>query len=132
MVACWCDRQDVSAMPVTVLVVDDHPSFRAVARALLELEGYDVIGEAATVADAVLAADALHPDVLLVDVGLPDSDGFALTERVLARPHPPTVVLTSNRARENFGPRIAASGAAGFVPKDELVGPRCRRLLEAG
>ncbi len=129
MVACWYDRQDVRAMPTTVLVVDDHPSFRAVARALLELEGYDVIGEAATVADAVLAADELRPDVLLVDIGLPDSDGFALTERVLARPEPPTVVLTSNRARENYGPRIDASGAAGFVPKDELSGPVLRELL---
>jgi DNA-binding NarL/FixJ family response regulator len=116
-------------MPRTVLVVDDHDSFRAVARSLLELEGYDVIGEASGAAEAVRAASALRPDVLLVDIGLPDGDGFAVADAVSAQAGSPPVVLMSNRDGADFPRRLAACGAAGFIAKHELSGAALRGLV---
>ena len=114
----------------TVLIVDDHPSFRGTARALLESEGFEVVGEAADGASAIEAADSLRPDVMLLDVYLPDIDGFkvaaALTENGLA----PAIVMTSSRDARDFGPLVAQSGARGFIPKAELSGATLSALLE--
>lgn len=117
-------------MAVTVLIVDDHASFRRAARALLELEGYAVVGDAGNVQDAVAAARGLRPDVLLVDVGLPDGDGFEVAERLRrdAVP-PPAIVFTSNRDATGFARRIAMCGGAGFVAKHELTGHALAELL---
>ncbi len=116
-------------MPTTVLIVDDHPSFRATARTLLELEGFDVIGEAADGASAVEAAHRLQPELVLLDVQLPDTDGFAVTARLLSNGHAPAVILTSSRDASDFGPLVAQSGARGFVPKSELSGAALSALL---
>jgi len=117
-------------MALRVLIVDDHPGFRARARALLESEGFEVVGEAGSGADGVRTARELAPDVVLLDVQLPDTDGFALTERLLsARPDRP-VVLVSTRDRSDYGVLIDESGARGFLSKDELSGASLRELLE--
>lgn len=104
---------------ITVLVVDDHRGFRVQARLLLEEAGYDVVGEAGTGADAIESALQLRPDVVLLDVGLPDRDGFSVA-RVLHDSALPTV-LVSGRDASDFGPRITECGAVGFVAKADLT-----------
>jgi DNA-binding NarL/FixJ family response regulator len=114
----------------TFLVVDDHPTFRATARALLEAEGFAVIGEAADGAEALAKAAELRPDVVLLDVQLPDLDGFEVARRLgAANRTRPAVVLTSSRDRDDYGELIDDSGARGFVAKDELSGDALRDLL---
>jgi DNA-binding NarL/FixJ family response regulator len=107
-------------MRKTVLIVDDHPSFRASARRMLEADGYEVIGEAADGTSALDAARELKPDVVLLDIRLPDVEGFRVAERLAVNGRAPAIVLTSSRDRSDFGSEIDASPANGFVPKSEL------------
>lgn len=116
-------------MPVRVLIVDDHPSFRAIARALLVAEGFDVVGEAADGQQAIRAVECLAPDAVLLDIQLPDTDGFEVARRIVGNGSGPVVVLTSSRDAAEFGGLIAASGAAGFVPKGEITGDTLRGLI---
>jgi DNA-binding NarL/FixJ family response regulator len=109
-------------MKRTVLIVDDHPSFRASARRMLESDGYEVVAEAADGASALAAARELRPDIVLLDVQLPDLDGFDVAARLTGESSAPAVVLTSSRDSADFGPLVARSGARGFVPKAELSG----------
>jgi DNA-binding NarL/FixJ family response regulator len=113
-----------------VLIVDDHPSFRASARALLQAEGFEVIGEAADADEAIASVHALRPEVVLLDVQLPDRDGFSVCAQLCSNGTCPAVVLTSSRDGEDYGPLIARSGAIGFVPKAELSGAAINDLLE--
>lgn len=112
----------------TILIVDDHAAFRASARTLLESEGYEVVGEAEDGAAAVRLAEELHPEVVLLDVHLPDLHGFEVTERLLGLADAPEVVLTSSRA--DYRSAVASTGAVGFVPKDELSASALDALLE--
>ena len=109
-------------MTPTILIVDDHPSFRTTARALLAAEGYEVVGEAVDGCSAIEAARRLLPDVVLLDVQLPDTDGFAVAAELSRDAQPPAIVLTSSRDAGDFGPLIAESGARGFVAKADLCG----------
>jgi len=120
----------MSPVPPTVLIVDDHPSFRLTARALLEAEGFDVVGEAENGEAALDAARRLHPEVILLDVQLPDIDGFEVAQRLAANGGAPTVVLTSSRDGSDFGPLVERSGARGFVAKAELSGAVLSDLIE--
>src|SRR5437588_12764523 len=104
----------------TVLIVDDHPSFRASAHAILEAEGFEVAGEAEDGETALEEAARLHPDVVLLDVQLPDIDGFEVARRLTSNGAGPCVVLVSSRDASDFGPLVESSGACGFVPKSEL------------
>jgi len=108
------------SMARTVLIVDDHPSFRMSARMLLQSEGYEVIGEAENGEEAVEAALRLRPDWVLLDVNLPDIDGFEVASRITSEEDSPVVVLTSSRDGSDFGPLVERSGARGFVAKSEL------------
>jgi DNA-binding NarL/FixJ family response regulator len=121
---------DDGRMALTVLIVDDHPGFRARARALLESEGYLVVGEAGDGASGVLQAAELEPDVILLDVQLPDMDGFAVAAQVAAAGRAIQIVLTSSRDGGDFGTLVAASGARGFIPKAELSGAGLAALLQ--
>jgi DNA-binding NarL/FixJ family response regulator len=114
----------------TVLIVDDHPSFRGTARALLESEGFEVVGEAADGASAIEAATSLRPDVMLLDVYLPDTDGFEVAATLTRNGNAPAIVLTSSRDARDFGPLVEQSGARGFIPKAELSGMSLSALLE--
>jgi DNA-binding NarL/FixJ family response regulator len=114
-------------MPTTVLVVDDHPGFRSSARKLLESEGFDVIAEAADGAAALERARQLKPQLALVDVYLPDRDGFQVAEALALLEDPPVVILISSHGRTELEPMVAGTGARGFVPKSELS----REALEA-
>jgi DNA-binding NarL/FixJ family response regulator len=113
----------------TVLIVDDHPTFRATARTLLSEEGFEVVGEAADGRSALEAADRLHPDVVLLDVQLPDLDGFEIASRLTADGAAVQVVLVSSRDPSDFGPLVARSGARGFIPKAELSGSALAKLI---
>ena len=113
----------------SVLIVDDHGGFRAWARAFLETEGYRVVGEAGDGSEALGAVRRLRPDVVLLDVHLPDIDGLEVARRIAAEPDPPAVVLVSSRQVDEFGRRLAASGARGFISKAELSGARLRDLV---
>jgi len=123
----------------TLLIVDDHAGFRSFARALLEAAGYVVVGEAADGATAVEVARALSPELVLLDVALPDVDGFAVCERILgregadasARHRRPVVVLTSSRDVSSFRRRLAASRARGFIAKRELTGDALAALIDS-
>jgi DNA-binding NarL/FixJ family response regulator len=113
----------------TVLIVDDHASFRQQARALLEAEGYVVVGEAPDGHSAIELAGALRPEIVLLDIGLPDLNGFEVARQLMGGRTPPAVVLTSSREAATYGPRLAASPAVGFIAKDELSGPALAALV---
>ena len=117
-------------MPRRVLIVDDHAGFRRTARALLESEGFEVVGEAEDGQSAVAAARELEPDLVLLDVHLPDTDGFAVAHELTGNGKSPVVVLTSSRDARDFGPLVAESGARGFVPKSNISGAALFALLE--
>lgn len=116
-------------MPTSVLIVDDHPSFRLSARRMLEADGYEVVGEAADGAAALTAAGELRPDLVLLDVQLPDIDGFEVAARLRDNGEEAAIVLTSTRERSDFGGEVEASPAAGFVTKGELSGAAIAALI---
>jgi DNA-binding NarL/FixJ family response regulator len=105
-----------------VLIVDDHGAFRSAARALLEASGFDVVGEAADGASALAAARQLRPDIVLLDVQLPDLDGFAVAERLALDTVRPAIVLTSSRSIGSFRRRLAANPGLTFIAKNDLSG----------
>ena len=107
----------------TILIVDDNAGFRVQARALLDADGFDVVGEADDGLSGLAAARALRPDLVLLDIGLPDVEGFEVARELAVDGPPPFVVLTSSREASVYGPRLDASQALGFIPKDELSGP---------
>jgi DNA-binding NarL/FixJ family response regulator len=111
-------------MPTTVLIVDDHPSFRSVARMLLETEGYEVVGEAPDGEVALELAGELRPDVVLLDLGLPGIDGFEVARRLEPGP---AIVLVSSRDPRDIGP--LEGSVKGFIAKAELSGDALREVL---
>jgi DNA-binding NarL/FixJ family response regulator len=113
----------------TILIVDDHADFRASARALLEAEGFKVVAEAHDGASGLEMVEQHAPSVVLLDIGLPDLDGFAVADRLAALSNPPAVVLISSRERSVYGRRIDASPARGFLPKRQLSGRSLDALL---
>ena len=118
--------------PVTyhrVLIVDDHAPFRSIARHVLTADGFLVVGEAADGAEAIRACIELHPDLVLLDVQLPDIDGFAVAAILTTGTDPPAVLLLSSRSRTDYGSRIEDCGACGYIAKAELNGDAVRRLL---
>ena len=110
------------AMALTVLIVDDHPSFRASARVLLEAEGFDVIGEAADGTSGIAEAKRLRPDLVLLDVQLPDIDGFEVAGAADQRATGPDIVLVSSRDSSDFGPLVARSGRPRLRPQGRALG----------
>jgi DNA-binding NarL/FixJ family response regulator len=103
----------------TVVIVDDHAAFRSAARAILQAAGFDVVGEAADGASAIAAVAELRPDVVLLDIQLPDVDGFEVARQL---PRSQVVVLTSSRSASSFRRRLAANPAWSFIPKSDLSG----------
>jgi DNA-binding NarL/FixJ family response regulator len=116
-------------MSCTVLIVDDHAGFRSLARALLEAEGFQIVGEAEDAASALAAAGRLRPQVVLLDIQLPDLDGFEVAERLAQAGDPPAVVLVSTRAISSYRRRLVGSPVRGFIPKSELSGSALSALV---
>ena len=118
-------------MGVTVLIVDDHPTFRKFARRLLEDAGFTVIGEAVDGANALAAARALQPAVVLLDVLLPDQSGLDVAKALAESADAPAVVLTSSRSARDLGIALDEALARGFIPKAALTGPAFAELVGA-
>jgi DNA-binding NarL/FixJ family response regulator len=115
---------------MSILIIDDHTTFRVQVRALLEDDGFDVVGEASDGASGLTAARSLRPDLVLLDIGLPDVEGFEVARELAVDGPPPFVVLTSSRDASAYGPRLASSRVLGFIPKDELSGSAIRALTK--
>jgi DNA-binding NarL/FixJ family response regulator len=115
--------------PKRIVVVDNDESFRALAARLLRARGYAVVGEAATVAEALELVHELRPDTVLADVSLPDGDGFALTRDLVALAQAPRVVLISGDEDPGIRSVALRAGARGFVAKDALTDPILRELI---
>lgn len=116
-------------MKRTVLIVDDHAGFRASARRLLEDGGFSVVAEAADGSTGVSAAAEWRPDLALVDVQLPDCDGFEVARRLREAGDAPEIVLISSRDGADFGSLVETSGARGFVSKADLSPAALEALL---
>jgi DNA-binding NarL/FixJ family response regulator len=115
-------------MPRTALIVDDHPSFRASARDVLEADGFEVIGEAADGSSALALLRSLRPDVVLLDVQLPDMTGFDICEEC-GDLDGTAIVLVSSRDACDYDGLIQTSGARGFIAKADLSGEAVSALL---
>jgi DNA-binding NarL/FixJ family response regulator len=113
----------------TVLIVDDHETFRSAARELLAAAGFAVVGEAGDGAQALAEARRLAPDIVLLDVQLPGLDGFAVADRLAAREPSPAVVLISSRDAITYGDRVRRASVIGFLAKRELSGAALARLV---
>ena len=117
-------------MAKTVLIVDDHASFRRAVRLVLEYEGYEVVGEASDGEEALAQAGELRPELVLLDVHMPGGlDGFEVASRLASDESAPAVVLTSSRDSSDFDQKVRRSGARGFIPKAEISGQRLADLL---
>lgn len=112
-----------------MVIVDDHDGFRSSARALLEAEGFDVVGEADDGASALTVIDLLRPRIVLLDIQLPDIDGFEIAKRLAGAGDPPAVVLVSTRGASAYRRRLARSPARGFITKSELSGNALSALV---
>jgi DNA-binding NarL/FixJ family response regulator len=116
-------------MGETVLVVDDHGGFRALVRELLQVEGFRVVGEAVDAASGIDAARDLRPDIVLLDIQLPDFDGILASHRIAALDGGPAIVLTSSCDVSDVAGALAESPARGFISKPDLSGPAIRALV---
>jgi DNA-binding NarL/FixJ family response regulator len=116
-------------MPPTVLIVDDHPTFRRFARRLLEEFGFSVVGEAPDGAAAIEATRRLRPETVLLDVLLPDVSGLVVAAELAREQSPPVVVLTSSRSASDLGAALREAPARGFIPKASLTGPAFAELV---
>lgn len=122
----WCNDAVVEQL---VVLVDDHAGFRAQARALCEAHGLRVVGEAGDGADALEVVGRLRPDLVLLDIVLPDIDGFAVARRLAALPHAPQVILVSSREASDFGARLTEAPVRGFITKADLTAAGIAALL---
>jgi DNA-binding NarL/FixJ family response regulator len=118
---------DDPCVAISVLIVDDHARFRASARKLLELDGFEVVGEAGDGGGALELARTLRPELVVLDIALPDTSGFEIAEQLAGTTV--KVILTSSRESRDYGRRVRRSGALGFIAKDQLSGEALRALL---
>ena len=116
----------------TILIIDDDPRFRTQARDLLEADGFIVIGHAVDGISGLEAARSLRPDFVLLDVGLPDVDGFEVARSLAIDGPPPLVVLTSSRDARAYGRRLTSGQTLGFIPKEQISGAAIRALANRG
>ncbi|HSI79848.1 MAG TPA: response regulator transcription factor [Solirubrobacterales bacterium] len=117
------------ARPKRVLIVDDHPGFRASVRRLLEGQGFEIVGEAADGAQALRCAAEVEVDLILLDIHLPDLDGRDVAGRLGATPDAPAIVLISSRDIDDLDDSVERAGARGFISKAELSGDALAALL---
>lgn len=120
---------DDAPVPCSVLIVDDHAGFRSLARAVLEADGFTIAGEAADAATTLSALATSQPDVVLLDIQLPDGSGLDLADEIARLEGGPAVVLVSTRDASDFGARVDSSPARGFIQKSRLSGAALSALL---
>jgi DNA-binding NarL/FixJ family response regulator len=117
-------------MGTKVLIVDDHEGFRSMVRSILEADGYDVVGVAGDGAAGIAAARDLEPELVVLDVQLPDTTGFEVARQLRSEGLTSPIILTSSRDASSYGDQIETSGAVGFIPKAEMSGEAVRGLLD--
>ncbi|NQW17870.1 MAG: response regulator transcription factor [Chloroflexi bacterium] len=118
---------------VSIMLVDDQPVFREVARALLERDGdFDVVAEASDGIDAVSMVDSVHPDVVIMDIQMAAMSGIEATRKILAEHPGATVVLTSMTAESEYLRLVREIGALAFIAKRNLNAPSLRSVLDRG
>ena len=117
-------------MARTVLLVDDHDEFRAIARTVLEADGFEVVAEAADGGAAVAECERARPDIVVLDVLLPDANGFDIARALVALGQRPIVVLISTRDAGAYTLRLETTPARGFLSKRDFSGPALRRIVE--
>jgi len=122
----------VSKASLTLLIVDDHDGFRSFARELGSAAGFAIAGEAADGESALMAAETLRPDVVLLDIQLPGIDGIEVAQRLTEQPDAPVIVLTSTRDASEFGSRLSTPRATGFISKGALSPERLAALVANG
>jgi DNA-binding response OmpR family regulator len=118
-----------SATRKTILIVDDHPSFLAAARFVLDAEGFDVVGVATDGESALREITRFSPQIVLLDVSLPDMDGFEVASRLRAAGVSSTIVFTSSREASDYGSLVTDSGGSGFIAKADISGDALRVLV---
>lgn len=116
----------------TILIIDDDPRFRTQIRDVLTADGFDVVGQAVDGASGLEAAQSLRPDFVLLDIGLPDVDGFEVARALATDGPPPLVVLTSSRDARAYGRRATEGDHLGFIPKERVSGATIRALVDRG
>lgn len=114
----------------TILIIDDDPHFRTQARDVLEADGFVVVGQAVDGATGLAAAQSLRPDFVLLDIGLPDVEGFEVARALAVDGPPPFVVLTSSRDARAYGRRLSSDPSLGFIPKERISAAAIRALVE--
>lgn len=114
----------------TILIIDDDPRFRTQAGELLEADGFVVVGQAVDGTSGLEAAQSLRPEFVLVDIGLPDVDGFEVARRLSGDGWRPRVVLTSSRDARAYGRRLTDVDCLGFIPKERVSGAAIRALVD--
>ena len=114
----------------SVLIVDDHAGFRASAARMLSSHGHEVVGQASDGPEAVRMAAELRPQVILLDIGLPESDGFEVAGAIAGSDPGIAIVLVSSRPRDEVEPLLASAPVAGFIPKDELSAQAVSDLID--
>lgn len=117
-------------MGMRILLVDDHAPFRQITRELLTLEGFDIVGEAADGHAGLAEAARLRPEVVVLDIQLPDLDGFTVSRMLMATPDAPAVVLVSSREARDYGEQLGDS-ALPFISKNNLSGAALCSVLAA-
>ncbi len=132
MIALWSRRpaHDTMEWMSTILIVDDDPRFRLQASNLLGSDGFEVVGEATDGASGLEAARSLQPDFVLLDIGLPDVEGFEIADALANDGQAPMVVLTSSRDARAYGRRLSSSSILGFIPKERISGAAIRALVD--
>lgn len=118
-------------MSQTVLIVDDHDTYRAFVKSLLQEGGFEVVGEAANALSGLDAIRSLQPDLVVLDVQLPSSSGFEMARQLRSEGFSAPIILMSSREAASYGDQIDNSGAVGFIPKGEMSGETVRAVLEA-
>ncbi len=114
-------------MARTVVIADDDSGFRRLAGRLVAAAGYEVIGEAADGQRTIEAVRSLRPDVLLLDVQLPDMDGFAVALNL--KMEATEIILVSSREADDYAAPLAAATSRGFISKRDLTGPAIADLV---
>ncbi|MBV9315601.1 MAG: response regulator transcription factor [Pseudonocardia sp.] len=116
-------------MSVSVLIVDDHAGFRSLARKVLGADDYVVVGEASDGASAIAALGVLKPELVLLDIQLPDRDGFDVSQQLIKESPELKIVLISSRDARDYGCRLDQSDVRGFIPKAELCATALTKVL---
>jgi pilus assembly protein CpaE len=121
----------MTTSPLSVIIVDDQAPFRLAAKAVLRrMEGFELVGEAENGVEAISLAHELHPDLVLIDINMPEMGGIEATRLIMAERPETVVILCSTYGVSDLPPEAATSGARAYVHKEQLEAKTLRRLWD--